>query len=318
MASNIGNLASSTASLVADTTAMVASFLTEDLKGPIEGGQDLLRSNAESLKETVGTLNSLVGKMAHILSTAAPKLPSWDTIKDPKAWPKSFKTYCQQVSEAMSELVVESTNVFNGIEAKYCDPAVLKPSKKVAGKVMGPSFKLKLSTGSCEFEHNLSKVANNTINATCTTPSVEFKKNPAKYVSKHHSPLEFKTKECARTIKKHDEKEIVLFEIKPGFDLKSALSQASQRISESFDGVLGEHDKITGDLKAFAEQMVANADETQLSETVAKYDQAALEIADGLADGLVSFATGSGQRFSNGVMSLPGGWTYETVDELSA
>jgi len=83
--STIGDLAAGTADIVAQTTAMVASFLTEDLKGPIEGSEDVFRATSNLLSETVGTVNSMVKKLAHVLSTAAPKLPSWDTIKDPKA-----------------------------------------------------------------------------------------------------------------------------------------------------------------------------------------------------------------------------------------
>jgi len=316
--STIGDLAAGTADIVAQTTAMVASFLTEDLKGPIEGSEDVFRATSNLLSETVGTVNSMVKKLAHVLSTAAPKLPSWDTIKDPKAWPQSLMTYCQQVSEAMSELVVEANTVYNGIEANFCSPAVVIPSHKKRGKVEGPAFKLKLSSGECEFAYApTSTLKDKDIEVLCKTPKLEFEKTPAKYTSKHHSPVKFKTKECKREISKGEEAEIVLFEINPGFDLKSALDQASSRISGAFDGLLGEHDQLTGDLKAFAEQMVADGDQTQLSETVAKYDQAALEVASGLADGLITFSTGSGQTFSNGMMSLPGGWTYQTVSEFS-
>ena len=316
-ASGVGNLAASTADLVADTTAMVASFLVEDLKDPIEGAKGFLQSNVDGIKQTVSTMNGLVQRFAMVLNTAVPKLPSWETIKDPKAWPKSLMTYCQQVSEAMSGLVMEATDVFDGIEARFCKPAVLIPSVKKQGKIEGPSFKLKLKSGECEFAHSPdSTKEDKEVDVVCTTPSLEFEKKPVRYISKHHTPVMFKSKECKRSVYHGEEDEIVLFEILPGLDIKAALEQASQRIQASFDGILPEHEKITSELRAFADEMVANKEEQQLSETVAKYDQAALEIAGSLADGLISFTTGSGQTFSNGAMSLPGGWTFQTVDSL--
>ncbi len=317
IASGVGNLAASTADLVADTTAMVASFLVEDLEDPIEGVGGFLQSNVDGFKQTVSTMNGLVQRFATVLNTAVPKLPSWETIKDPKSWPKSLMTYTKQVSEAMSGLVVEATDVFDGIEARFCEPAILVPSVKMQGKVEGPSFKLKLMSGECEFAHSPDSTKEDAeVDVVCKTPSLEFEKKPVRYISKHHTPVYFKSKECKRSLTHGEEDEIVLFEILPGLDIKGAMDQASERIQESFDGILPEHDKITSELRAFADEMVANKEEEQLSETVAKYDQATLEIASGLADGLISFTTGSGQTFSNGAMSLPGGWTFQTVDRL--
>lgn len=317
IASGVGNLAASTADLVADTTAMVASFLVEDLKDPIEGVGGFLQSNVDGFKQTVSTMNGLVQRFATVLNTAVPKLPSWETIKDPKSWPKSLMTYTKQVSEAMSGLVLEATDVFDGIEARFCEPAILVPSVKMQGKVEGPSFKLKLMSGECEFAHSPDSTKEDAeVDVVCKTPSLEFEKKPVRYISKHHTPVYFKSKECKRSLTHGEEDEIVLFEILPGLDIKGAMDQASERIQESFDGILPEHDKITSELRAFADEMVANKEEEQLSETVAKYDQATLEIASGLADGLISFTTGSGQTFSNGAMSLPGGWTFQTVDRL--
>lgn len=317
IANGVGNLAASTADLVADTTAMVASFLTEGLKDPMEGVSGFVQANVDGIKQSVSTMNGLVTRFAMVLNTAVPKLASWETIKDPKSWPKSLMTYTQQVSEAMSGLIMEATDVFDGIEARFCEPAILIPSTKKKGKIEGPSFKLKLMSGECEFAHSPDSTKDDKeVDVVCKTPSLEFEKKPVRYISKHHTPVIFKSKECKRSLTHGEEDEIVLFEILPGLDVKAAIEQASERIQASFDGILPEHEKITADLMAFADQMVADKDEEQLSETVAKYDQAALEIASGLADGLISFTTGSGQTFSNGAMSLPGGWTFQNVDSL--
>ena len=317
IAEGVGSIASSTVDLVADTTAMVASFLVEDLKDPVEGAKGFIDVNMEKVSQAVSTMSNLVRRFATVLNTAAPKLPSWDTIKDPKAWPQSLMTYCQQVSEAMSGLIVEATGVFDGIEARFCTPAVLAPSTKRQGKIEGPSFKLTLSSGECEFAHSpQSSLENKEVDVTCTTPRLEFEKKPIHYISKHHSPVMFKGKECKRELAHGEEDEIVLFEIHPNLDIKSALDQATEKIQGSFEGVIDDHEKIVAELKGFAEDMVMDKDEEQLSETVARYDQAALEIAGGMAEGLISFTTGSGQTFSNGVRSLPGGWTFETVDHI--
>ena len=308
--SSVGSLASSTADLVADTTKLVAQFLTEDL-ATVEDVKESFQASATGLASTVSTLNGMVSKFAMMLHTAVPKLPSWDTIKNPKEWPQSLMTYTAQVSEAFSELAVETTKVYDGIEAKYCTPAKLAPSIKKQGKVMGPSFLLRLSSGECEFSHTQdTTVWNKETEVVCATPSLLFEKKPVHYISKHHSPVKFKSKECKREHELGEEREIVLFEINQGLDISSALQQASQRIQESFDGIMGEHENIKAELKNFADNMVADMDEMELSETVAKYDQAALDVASAMADGIVSFTTGSGQTFSNaGVRSLPGGWT---------
>jgi hypothetical protein len=308
--SGVGNIVGSTADLVADTTKLVAEFLTEDLQS-VEEVKESFKSGASGLRETVATMNSLVQKFAMILHTAAPKLPSWETIKNPKEWPASLMSYTGQVSQAFTDLAVETTKVYDGISAKYCTPSKIAPSVKKQGKIEGPSFKLVLSSGECEFSHtNNTNMWNKETQVTCKTPSINFLKTPFKYMSKHHSPILFKSKECKREHALGEESEITLFEISPGLDISTALQQASQRIQDSFDGILGEHEKLTSQLKSFADEMVDNMDEKELSETVAKYDEAALEVARGMVDGMVSFSTGSGQSFpANGMISLPGGWS---------
>ncbi len=296
-----GSVLSTTADIVADTTKLVANFLTEDLANTDIKGS--LTEAGSGLRETVSTLNGLVMKFATILHTTAPSLPSWDTIKNPKQWPTSLMKYAGEVSQAFSDLAIEATEVYQGISAKYCTPAEVIPSVKEPGMFVGPAFKLVLSSGKCELDH-----LGNGKQLTCTTPNIEFKKEAAKYVAKHHTPIEFKSKDCKVEKELGEEKEIVLFEITGGMDYSKMLQQASDKIKDSFDIINGANDKIPGNLKGFLDEI---SGETELAESVSKYDEGSIEGAISMIDGVVSYTNGAGNSFRAVNVPTIGGWTVQ-------
>lgn len=298
-----GSVLSSTADIVADTTKLVANFLTEDLANTDIRGS--ITEAGSSLRGTIGTLNGLVAKFAAILHTTAPSLPSWETIKNPKQWPTSLMKYAGEVSQAFSELAIEATEVYQGISAKYCTPAQVIPSVKEPGMFMGPSFKLILSSGQCSLEHS---DLGHGKNLTCDTPNIVFEKNAAKYVAKHHSPIEFKSKECKMEKVFGEEDEIVLFEITGGMDYSKLLQQASDKIKDTFESISGANDKIPGNFKGFLDEI---ADDTEIAESVSKYDEGTIEGAISMIDGVVSYTNGAGNAFRSVDIPTIGGWTVQ-------
>ena len=299
----IGSVLTSTADIVADTTKLVANFLTEDLANTDIKGS--LTDAGAGLRETIGTLNGLVMKFAAILHTTAPSLPSWDTIKNPKQWPTSLMKYAGEVSQAFSDLAIEATEVYQGISAKYCKPAQVIPSKKEPGTFKGPSFKLTLSSGNCtltqtDFGHGK--------NLTCYTPNISFKKKAAKYTAKHHSPIEFKSKDCKVEKTFGKEEEIVLLEITGGMDYSKALQQASDKIKDSFESITGANDKIPDTFRGFLDDI---AGDTEIAESVSKYDEGSIEGAISMIDGVVSYTNGAGNAFTSANVPTIGGWTVQ-------
>lgn len=303
--SGVGSVLTSTADIVADTTKLVANFLTEDLANTDIKGS--LTEAGSSMRETIGTLNGLVMKFASILHTAAPSLPSWETIKNPKEWPMSLMKYTGEVSKAFSDLAVEASEVYQGISAKYCKPAVITPSIKEPGLFEGPSFKLKLSSGNCSLEHSdLGKGKN----LTCFTPNIEFHKYPVKYTAKHHSRMEFKSKECKVEKEFGTKDELVLLELTGGVDFSTLLQQASDKIKESFESISGANDQIPGNFKGFLDEI---SGEKEIAETVSKYDEGSIEAALSMVDGVVSYTNGAGNSFRSANVPTIGGWTIQNV-----
>lgn len=300
---SVGSVLTSTADIVADTTKLVANFLTEDLANTDIKGS--LTETGAGLRETINTLNGLVMKFAAILHTTAPSLPSWDTIKNPKQWPTSLMKYAGEVSNAFSNLAIEATEVYQGISAKYCTPARVTPSVKVPGEFVGPSFKLKLSSGKCSLSHSDKGHGKD---LKCETPSIEFEKKAAKYVAKHHSRIEFISKDCKVEKVFGEEKEIVLLELAGGVDYSTLLQKASDKIKDSFDDINGANDKLPGYLGGFLDDI---SGDTEIAETVSKYDEGSIEGAISMIDGVVSYTNGAGNSLRSYNIPTIGGWTIQ-------
>lgn len=104
------------------------------------------------------------------------------------------------------------------------------------GRIQFPGgFKLKLSTTQCEID----KISHrNNTELTCRKPMLEFKKYPAKYISKHHTPVLFKTKLCKFEVSHGDADEIVLatFGDKEPVDLKAVMHNFDDAIVDAFSG----------------------------------------------------------------------------------
>lgn len=312
--SSVGSAVVSTADIVKDTTKLVAEFLTEDLANTDLKGS--LTESGAAIRDTINTLNGLVYKFASILKATTPKIPSWETIKNPKDWPMSLMTYTGEISAAMSSLAEETGKVYEGISARYCKAARVTPSKKVPGKYTGPAFKLKLSSGECYLEHlpfDQSELYKSKL--TCKTPYLEWLQKPIKYVSKHHSAISFESKECKMEKTFGAEREEVLFEVMGDFDFSSALQQASDKIQESFESIAGANDRIPDEFKSFVSD-ISNDKET--AETVSKYDQATVDATLSMIDGVISYTNGGGNQLrSYNIPAIGGGsWSVNQVDSL--
>ena len=86
------------------------------------------------------------------------------------------------------------------------------------------------------------------------------------------------------------------------------LQQASDKIKDSFDIINGANDKIPGNLKGFLDEI---SGETELAESVSKYDEGSIEGAISMIDGVVSYTNGAGNSFRAVNVPTIGGWTVQ-------
>jgi len=296
-----GSALSSTADLVADTTKLVADILTEDLRNTDIKGS--ISEAGSSIRETINTLNGLVVKFATILQRAAPSVPSWETIKNPKNWPMSLMTYTGDISKAMSELIQETGLVYEGISAKYCKDPQVTPPGKVPGEYTGYGFSLKLSSGKCWLEkeevNNESKKK-----LTCEIPSVTWEKTPMKYVSKHHTPLSFTSKSCKVEKTLGTAREEVLLELEGDINLADALQQAAGKIGDTLESLSGENDKIPDQFRDF---LATIESQKETAETVSKFDEGTIDATLSMIDGIISYSNGGAMQTLQNIPTI-GGW----------
>ncbi|KAI8105773.1 hypothetical protein M9434_000354 [Picochlorum sp. BPE23] len=296
-----GSAISTTADIVADTTKLVADILTEDLRNTDIKGS--LTEAGASIRETINTLNGLVVKFATILQRAAPSVPSWETIKNPKNWPLSLMSYTGEISKAMSELVQETGLVYEGISAKYCEDAKVTPPGKVPGEYTGYGFNLKLSSGKCWLEKEEVDDEKKK-KLTCEIPSVTWEKTPIKYVSKHHTPLSFTSKSCKVEKTFGTPREEVLFELEGDFNLGDALQQAAGKIGETLESLSGENDKIPDQFRKFITDIES---QKETAETVSKFDEGTIDATLSMIDGIISYSNGGALETLQNIPTI-GGW----------
>jgi len=242
------------AGAILDVTQLAGSFLLDSVKNYPEEVRESSRESMSELAEAANNISQALSIIGSAERDAVPKLPPIQKMNQPKAWLQKMalnNLYLQKFIDTVGE---QFQSVSEGLSAKYCTEAKVTPPKKTEGELIFPGFKLKLSTKKCDV--NYSHI--NGTSLTCTKPGLLFEKIPGHYIPKHHTPIEFKSKECKFEKNHGEEDSIVLIEFNghDAFDVSSVLNRVENTLVSAFR----ESKSVSEDAENFMRQLPQLAD----------------------------------------------------------
>lgn len=226
------NFVKDKAGAVYDVAQMAGEFLLDSIESYPEEMVANARESMNSLVETAKDVNEAMSEIGSAAREAIPELPPIKKMNQPKAWLQKLalnNLYFQKYIDTVGD---QFQSLSEGLSAKYCKAPKITPSKKLEGELTSPSFKLKLITKQCDVMYSHF----NGTKLNCTKPGISFEKVPGHYIAKHHSPVEFKSKEC-KFEKEHGATDsITLFEFNglETFDFSSVMKTVEKSMVSAF------------------------------------------------------------------------------------
>ncbi len=277
VAGNASGLVMNSAGVIFDVTKLAGSFV---LSSALSYPGDVWESAQESAAELRGALES-AGQMASTMAGAAykPSLPPVKQMLHPGSWIQAGQENWAMGKESMNELTAAFAAPYSAFEDKHCTPATLVPSIKEPTKIYMPGFYMDIKMGECVvvndeafadclFNHDCPKEA---LQIDCIKPYLEYAHLPGEIVYKHHTPVEFKTKEC-KIEKEHGvEEELVLFEFPShNVDVKAVADTVSSSLGNAVGQMASSATNLAQDAANFIGGM--KHEKADFEEFVAKYD----------------------------------------------
>jgi hypothetical protein len=271
------NLVMDAAGAIFDVTKLAGSFVINHAMaypGEVMGS---IQDSAAELRQGLASMGDVAGALAG--AAYKPSLPPMKEMLHPSSWIQAGHENFMKSSDAMSEISAAFSAPYNAFEDKYCKPAALRPSVKKPTKVTMPGFELTIKMGECTvanetvvtdciFNKNCSK---DDLMLDCKKPSMAYGHTNGTIVYKHHTPVEFKTKEC-KIEKEHGKKdELVLFEFaEHNVDLKSLADQVSATVGNAVGALASGATNLAQDAAEFVGGL--KHEKADFDEFVSKYD----------------------------------------------
>lgn len=248
---------------VFDVTKLAGGFFFDAVTsypGDLAAG---LRETGDDLRKYAQFGADAASSLGQIAMEARPTLPNVKDMLHPSAWKNAAKQSSKNVAGAFGSLEEEMLNAYDDLEAEFCKPAKFTPSKKKPGEITMPSFYIEAGLGDCVVNGTLNTTEKHGYNLVCTKPYIKQVHKEGKWVSKHHSAISFKSKECKKEKSFGDEEEVVLFEFDghSNFDatqIRQVVSSAFGSLSQGAQGVSDQLEQFLSSLKSPLKGKLAN------------------------------------------------------------
>lgn len=253
---------------VFDVTMMAGSWIYDSVASYPEKARQSGQEAVDSLRAAAAEVVGSGGEIMRAAKEAIPEFPSRGQMMDRNQWISKMalnRMYADRFFDTVDE---ELESLTAGLEARYCQPPMLLPSiKRPYGEFRYPGgFKISLHTTECEVTGASHLDGTDFV---CTKPRLELTKYPARYRSKYHTPVKFKSKECKFEVSHGDPDEIVLavFDGKEDVSVENIFSRVEYAMLEAFDedsedAGLQEFYRLLpelGDVEADTVQLILNA-----------------------------------------------------------
>ena len=276
-AGNASGLVMNAAGVIFDVSKLAGSFV---LNSVLSYPGDVWDSAQESAAELRGALGA-AGQFAGAIAGAAymPSLPPANQMLHPASWIQAGQENWHKGGQAVNEIYAAFAAPYNSFEDKHCTPATLVPSVKKPTTITMPGFYMDITMGACTvanddalanclFNQNCDREA---LQLDCVKPGLEYQHVPGEIVYKHHTPVEFKSKEC-KVEKEHGEpEELVLFEFTDhNIDVKEVANHVSTTVGNAVGSLAQGASNLAQEAANFIGGM--KNEKQDFEEFVAKYD----------------------------------------------
>jgi hypothetical protein len=246
------------AGAVWDVTKLGGSFIINGILSYPGDVMDSAKASAADMRAMMAGIPQFAGELAG--AAYMPSLPPMKEMLHPSSWISAGHENWNKGKESLNTLTAAFSAPYNRWEDEYCTPATLVPSVKEPTTITMPGFKMEIVMGSCEivndevladclFDHDCPKEA---LQIDCVKPYIEYGHLPGEIVYKHHTPVEFRTKEC-KVEKEHGvEEELVLYEFKDhNVDLKAIADQVSSTFGNAIGSLANSATNLAQDVAGF-------------------------------------------------------------------
>lgn len=242
------------AGTVFDATKMAGGFFFEALASYPEDLITGLRETGEDLRNYAKFGVDAASTLGQIAMDARPELPNLKDMLHPSAWADAAKKSSKNMAGAFESLEEQMLSAYEDLEAEFCKPPKFTPSKKQPGKLTMPSFYIEAGLGDCTVNGTLNTTEKHAYNLVCTKPYIKQVHKEGKWVSKHHSAIKFKSKECKKEKSFGEEDQVVLFEFdgRSNFDasqIRDVISGAFGSLTQGVQGVSDQLEQFMSSLK---------------------------------------------------------------------
>ncbi len=265
------------AGAVWDVTKLGGSFIVNGILSYPGDVLESAKASAEDMRAMMNGIPELAGQLAG--AAYKPSLPPMKEMLHPSSWMAAGQENWVKGKESLNALTSAFSAPYNRWEDAHCTPATLVPSVKEPTKIYMPGFYMDIVMGACEivndevladclFNHDCPKEA---LQIDCVKPFLEYGHLPGEIVYKHHTPVEFKTKEC-KVEKEHGaEEELVLYEFSDhNVDLKAIADQVSTTFGNAVGQLASGATNLAQDVAGFVSKKDA-AEKADFDAFVAKY-----------------------------------------------
>ena len=240
---------------ILDSTKIAGGFFLDSLASYPSDVKAGIQESMEDSRKYMAAGSDMLGQLGKIAQDARPTLPSFKDMLNPGAWKDAAAQSSKNMVGAFGQLENQVMDIYTDIEAEFCTPAKLEPSKKKPTEITMPGFIFEVGLGSCT-------VANTNWNASalehgdafnCTKPYAGFQHTPGKFVAKHHTPIKFVGKDCKKEVVFGEDEEITLFEFN-GHDALD-LDRVRNTISGALGGLSNAGSSLTNQVQSFVAGM---------------------------------------------------------------
>ena len=265
------------AGAVWDVTKLGGSFIIDGILGYPGDVIDSARATGADLRAMMNGLPDLAGQLAG--AAYKPSLPPMKEMLHPSSWMAAGQENWVKGKDSLNQLTAAFSAPYNRWEDEYCTPATLVPSVKEPTTIYMPGFVMEIKMGSCEiandealadclFNKDCPKEA---LQIDCEKPYLEYAHTPGAIVYKHHTPIEFKTKDCKVEKEHGKEEELVLYEFSDhNIDLKAMADQVSSTFGNAVGQLANSATNLAQDVAGFVSKK-DHAEKADFDEFVAKY-----------------------------------------------
>ena len=264
------------AGAVWDVTKLGGSFIIDSILSYPGEVIDSARDSVAELRGMMGGIPQFAGQLAG--AAYMPSLPPVKEMLHPSSWIQAGQENWHKGGDSINELYAAFSAPYNSFEDKYCTPATLVPSSKKPTTITMPGFYMEIVMGECVVVNddvladclfNKDTCDRSQLQIDCLKPSLMYQHTPGEIVYKHHTAVEFKSKEC-KVEKEHGEaEELVLYEFKDhNVDLQSLADQVSNTVGSAVGSLASGATNLAQDLVGFVGKKEDKAD---FDAFVAKY-----------------------------------------------